>query len=476
MTSCKVITRDDIENTYLDIQKEKGFDYSNHPNKVTTSDVFANLRSSYKLCDGPTNVIFTSIKDQIRESDRLNKSNVITSILDGRYSGYKESIKDLQDNISAAKEDFIPKLIAERQDLPVLGDERTEYDRTIAEWTGATDDLIDEFIKHNNEGIDELRNMLKNPITTKVREYSSDEPVSVEEKTTNYVLEEYKFLADYYLDSAVEAKIKDLCKKYENKIDQLVIDNVSENNVVNFNSDFIDRVNQVEGDDKEELDLIMKNLPTMINGSWEEQKRIVFNNSKYNTEHAMKNIEKNMKQTGLKTANPTKFHQIYNQIYCDIETKIGLYKQFKEKYESYKKTLEKIKAPEDKKEMFTKHYDTRIKEINDIIEELKGHQKEIEKEDNIKPNCKGNTGSSMKNMATGMFSKIFSRKKAATQAAGKRKQRRTKTNKLRTHNNNKRTKHSRKVKRTTNKNNRVKHSKKTKKARKSRNARKTRKH
>ena len=61
-------------------------------------------------------------------------------------------------------------------------------------------------------------------------------------------------------------------------------------------------------------------------------------------------------------------------------------------------------------------------------------------------------------------------KKSKWPFGGKRKQRRTKTNKIRTRTNTK------KIKNTKKKNKRVKHSKKTKKARKSRNARKTRKH
>lgn len=56
---------------------------------------------------------------------------------------------------------------------------------------------------------------------------------------------------------------------------------------------------------------------------------------------------------------------------------------------------------------------------------------------------------------------------------GKRKQRRNKTNKIRTHNNIKNTKNTKNTKK---KNKRAKHSRKAKKARKSRNARKTRKH
>ena len=173
-------------------------------------------------------------------------------------------------------------------------------------------------------------------------------------------------------------------------------------------------------------------------------------NNLTNDDEYLKRLDEYLKRlddTDLKNADPQKFKETYNTAYTDTNKKIGLIQKIKSILERLKEnaSYDGLKNNTDKV----------INECEETIEKLEKYKEKIEenaRKNGVELNSTGSKG------------------------AGKRKQRRNKTNKLRTHNNTKKTKNTKKKNKRANHSKKAKQSKKAKKARKSINARKTRKH
>jgi hypothetical protein len=443
-SSCSVYTSDIIQKEYETLQRK------NRHDRIYLSDVQRSLNERYPNggCMGNDKVL-QIIDRQLREDDRLNKTDIITDILDTDKSktNFKYTLIECKDEIAeAVQQEF------QAQNNPK---EKAQLKAVYEAWMGIgnSSQVADEYIKNSKEGIEDSKKV--------VEEFGNGTFDGAQMKKTllEQLQKDINSENEKVKPNEREQWVQNIPKREQainNTVDKY------KNNMYNLTKIKIP-------DDDNEMDLEVDAVTTIFGEIYSKIDRCLIEIDYHINQLIRDDYFEKLDHMDLKNEDRKKFEETYNTVYTDTNTKIGLIKKINTVLESLKKHAEL-----NSNDVLKKIIGDEIQKCNDTITTVEGYKKDIE-ENAEKNGVKLKTGNSM----TSMFSKakgFFSRKKATTQAAGKRKQRRTKTNKLRTHNNNKRTKHSRKVKRTTNKNNRVKHSRKAKKARKSRNARKTRKH
>lgn len=453
MPTCTVITEKRIVDTYKSLQASAGRG-ARFMNPVTVTDL-QNALDKPSSCSG-----ISTIMDYLG-TKYTSRDGVITS--PGQEDA-TDGIQELKNNIySYPDKEKIINALLEARDGEEGVDDRKGYTKTILYWYSTIPkyqyDLdVDWIIKQSKGGIDEAKNMLVNPLTTKIDWYG---PKDKDGKVDMTVKEEVE---KQFSGQAI--KLNEYNKNMGKLFNDLLLGSMNENDA-----------------NKDSTKILWATF-----GAWQTRLEWLFSNLNPPGNIVSKLIFA-IRANDLKKVDPGKVQRLYNTVYCDIETKINLFKQLDAKCDSYKTNMksivESIKKPSEfllqLSEELPGDIDNDKRRIKEDIGQLEEYKKQIQQnaeEENIKLNCAASN--SMTNMAKGVFSRakgLFSKK--TTQVAGKRKQRRNKTNKLRTHTatkNTKNTKNTKKKNKRANHSKKAKHSRKAKKARKSRNARKTRKH